>query len=136
MLRKVIEIDGRQVSFKASAAIPRIYRLKFGRDIFKDLERISKGLKKAEKARAAKEEGGEFSHEDELPIDDLELFENASYVMAKHADPAIPDSIEDWLDGFDTFSIYQVLPQILELWQLNTQTDVENKKKISQLSEK
>ncbi len=26
------EIDGKQVSFKASAAIPRIYRMKFQRD--------------------------------------------------------------------------------------------------------
>ena len=32
---KTIEIDGKQVPFKASAAIPRIYRVKYGRDIFK-----------------------------------------------------------------------------------------------------
>ena len=32
-----IEIDGKQVAFKASAAIPRIYRIKFQRDIYKDL---------------------------------------------------------------------------------------------------
>ncbi len=32
-----IEIDGQDVLFKASAAIPRIYRLKFQRDIYKDL---------------------------------------------------------------------------------------------------
>ena len=31
-----IEIDGQDVLFKASAAIPRIYRLKFQRDIYKD----------------------------------------------------------------------------------------------------
>ena len=34
-----IEIDGKQVPFKASAAIPRIYRIKFHRDIYKDLMR-------------------------------------------------------------------------------------------------
>lgn len=34
---KKIEIDGQDVLFKASAAIPRIYRLKFQRDIYKDL---------------------------------------------------------------------------------------------------
>lgn len=33
-IRKEIEIDGKMVAFKASAAIPRIYRLKFQRDIF------------------------------------------------------------------------------------------------------
>ena len=36
-IRKDIEIDGQMVAFKASAAIPRIYRLKFQRDIYKDL---------------------------------------------------------------------------------------------------
>ena len=36
-LTKTIEIDGKQVPFKASAAIPRIYRIKFHRDVYKDL---------------------------------------------------------------------------------------------------
>ena len=40
----------------------------------------------------------------------LEMFENIAYVMAKHADKSIPDSPEEWLDQFNTFSIYQVLP--------------------------
>ena len=38
------------------------------------------------------------------------------YTMAKHADPAIPDDVEEWLDGFNTFSIYQVLPELIKLW--------------------
>ena len=37
-------------------------------------------------------------------------------LLAKHADPTIPDSPEEWLDEFSTFSIYQVLPKIIELW--------------------
>ena len=32
------------------------------------------------------------------------------------------------MDGFNTFSIYQVLPQLIELWGLNVKTDVEAKK--------
>ena len=32
------------------------------------------------------------------------------------------------MDGFNTFSIYQVLPQLIELWGLNVQTDVSAKK--------
>ena len=46
----------------------------------------------------------------------LETFENIAYVMAKHADANIPDTPEEWLGGFNTFSIYQVLPQLIELW--------------------
>lgn len=51
-----------------------------------------------------------------LDLFSLELFENIAYVMAKHADSSIPDTVEDWLDAFDTFSIYQVLPQLIDLW--------------------
>lgn len=58
----------------------------------------------------------------------LEMFENIAYVMAKHADLNIPDTPEEWLDEFNTFSIYQVLPSIIELWGLNVQTEVESKK--------
>lgn len=41
-----LEIDGKQVPFKASAAIPRIYRIKFGRDIYKDLSALEKTVGK------------------------------------------------------------------------------------------
>ena len=45
MAIRTVEIAGKQVPFKASAAIPRIYRIKFGRDIFRDLISL-KGLVK------------------------------------------------------------------------------------------
>ena len=113
---KQIEIDGKQVSFKASAAIPRIYRMKFQRDIYKDLKALEKSI-------------GDNSEEgSNLDMFSLEMFENIAFVMAKHADATIPNTPEEWLDGFNTFSIYQVLPQLIELWGLNVQTDVEAKK--------
>ena len=62
----------------------------------------------------------------------LEMFENIAYVMAKHADTNIPDTPEEWLEGFNTFSIYQVLPQLIELWGLNVHTDVSAKKNFVQ----
>ena len=43
MIQK-IEIDGKQVPFKAFAAIPRIYRIKFHRDIYKDLDALRKAV--------------------------------------------------------------------------------------------
>lgn len=113
---KKIEIDGKEVAFKASAAIPRIYRLKFQRDIYKDLSSLEKAIG-----------DGDVSNSN-LDSFSLELFENIAFVMAKHADPNIPDTPEEWLDEFNTFSIYQVLPQLIELWGLNVKTDVEAKK--------
>ena len=64
------------------------------------------------------------------------LNNNIAFVMAKHADPSIPNTPEEWLDGFNTFSIYQVLPQLIELWGLNVKTDVEAKKNFVQQSVK
>jgi len=121
---KNIEIDGQEVAFKASAAIPRIYRLKFQRDIYKDLRSLEKSM------------GDEDPENSNLDLFNLEMFENIAFVMAKHAETSIPDNPEDWLDGFNTFSIYQVLPQLIELWGLNVKTDVEAKKKFAQLSVK
>ena len=121
---KELLIDGRQVPFKASAAIPRIYRIKFGRDIYKDLCDLEKAV------------GDNKEDTSNLDTFSLEMFENVAYVMAKHADPTIPNTPEEWLDGFDTFSIYQILPQIIELWGLNVQTEVQSKKKFEQLSAK
>ena len=118
---KKIEIDGQKVAFKASAAIPRIYRLKFQRDIYKDLRALEKSVGK----------GNEESSN--LDLFSLEMFENIAFVMAKHAEPSIPDTPEEWLDGFNTFSIYQVLPELIELWGLNVKTDVQAKKKFDQL---
>lgn len=123
-LRQNVEIDGKQVPFKASAAIPRIYRMKFHRDIYKDLQSLEKSI------------GKENEEASGLDLFSLEMFENIAYVMAKHADPTIPDTPEEWLDEFNTFSIYQVLPQLIELWGLNTQTEIESKKKFDQLSDR
>ena len=117
MAVRTVEIAGKQVSFKASAAIPRLYRIKFGRDIFKDLISL-KGLVKDS-------EEGEVT----LSNADLEIFENVAYLMAKHADPTQPDNIDDWLDQFEMFAIYTVLPVILELWSVNIATQVDSKKK-------
>ena len=120
MIQK-IEIDGKQVPFRASAAIPRIYRIKFQRDIYKDLDALGK------------EVGDGNAESSSLDMFSLEMFENIAYIMAKHADPSIPDSPEEWLDEFSTFSIYQVLPKIIELWGLNVQTQVQSKKNFEQL---
>ena len=61
-------------------------------------------------------------------IDDLEIFENVAYIMAYHADRSIAGNIDDWLDQFEMFSIYEILPEILELWGANLETEVQSKK--------
>ena len=63
-----------------------------------------------------------------LDIDDLEIFENVAYIMAWHADPSIPGTIDEWLEDFEMFSIYEILPEILKLWGDNLITQVDVKK--------
>ena len=82
-MTKKIEIDGKQVPFRASAAIPRIYRMKFHRDIYKDLSALEKSI------------GSGDEETSNLDLFSLEMFENIAFIMAKHADPAIPDTPEN-----------------------------------------
>lgn len=127
MLRKTVTIDGKEVEFKASAAVPRIYRMKFRRDLFMDLQKVAKSVDKKGKKKDKEESG--------IPIEDLEMFENIAYVMAQHADPNnVPMEIMEWLEQFQTFSIYQILPAILELWNLNEETKSQAKKNLDQVA--
>ena len=63
-ITKTVEIDGKQVAFRASAAIPRIYRIKFNRDIYKDLAALEKAV------------GDSQEEVSNLDVFSLELFEN------------------------------------------------------------
>ena len=122
MIKREIEICGKMVPFRSSATVPRLYRAKFKRDIFKDLSKLESSY------TGKKSEGREFQ------IEDLEIFENVAYIMAYHADNSIPSTIEEWLDQFEMFSINEVLPQILELWGDNMQTDIAAKKGLAEVS--
>ena len=124
MLKKTINVGGKEVAFRSSATIPRLYRAKFKRDIFKDLAKLEKSYD------GAQSEGEEFA------IDDLEIFENVAYIMAYHADNTIPADIDEWLDQFDMFSIYEVLPEILALWGTNLITDIDSKKNLKKVAGK
>ena len=61
MLRKTVEIDGKKVEFKASAAVPRIYRMKFRRDLFVDLQKVAKSVDKKGKKKDKEES---YDHSD------------------------------------------------------------------------
>lgn len=112
---KLIQIDDREVGFRATALTPRLYRHWLSRDIMVDMNRLQKAMAKAA--------------EDELSVADLEIFENLAWVMAKQYDNSVPDSPDEWLDTFDTFVIYEILPQIIDLWARNQQTTATSKKK-------
>lgn len=131
-MTRTVTIDGREVPLRASASIPRLYRIKFRRDIMQDMVAIRNAVEKASReareAAARQAEAGEVAEgpspeaASSIPLECLEMFENVAYLMAKHADPAVPGTVEEWLDGFDTFSIYAVFPVISEMWDENVKT--------------
>ena len=122
---KKIEIDGQKVEFRASAAVPRMYRIKFGRDIYKDLRQLETSVGENDEDASG------------LDLFSLEMFENIAFIMAKHASPdKVPSEPDEWLEQFNTFSIYQILPQLIELWGLNVQTQVDARKNLAAVSGK
>lgn len=112
-MEKIIDIDGRGVRFKATAATIRKYREAFGRDLLMDFQKLQ----------------GEAGSGETLTVETLTIFENLAFTMAKQADPSIPDTADEWLDEFNMFSIYVVLPQIMELWQISNLPVSTSKKK-------
>ena len=87
----------------------------------------SNRLEEKEKKKA-EAEGRAYVKSSALPLSSLEMFENIAYVMAKHGDPSQPDNIEEWLDQFEMFDIYEILPQILDMWKIETHQESEPKK--------
>lgn len=107
-MEKTVMIGGKEYRMRASALIPKLYRFKFNRDCISDLAALQKKLR---------------SQEDALDVMDLTIFENIAWLMCRQADPSVPDDPDLWLDSIDgAFSIYEAMPQIVELWETGTAT--------------
>jgi hypothetical protein len=104
-MEKTIEIDGKKVRFKSTGATPLRYKAQFGKDYFKEIMKLQPLSKINGKAGITPEE---------LAALDFEVFFNISWIMAKTADPSIPEPLE-WLDQFDEFPMAEVIPQLQDL---------------------
>lgn len=120
-MEKTIIIDGRELKFKATASTPRVYRQAFGRDIYVDISSLLASL----------------GSDEDTPVACLDAFENIAFCLNSQAEGRklnrenIEEQMEEWLDGFETFSIYHIFPQIMELWRLNTEQTVEAKNQVA-----
>lgn len=121
-MQKIIEIEeGRSVNFKASAFSPIMYNRLFpGRDFLGDMDDLKKS---------------HDDKEDKFTMNDYELFSRVAYLFAYQGLAPSPrqtkEQIEflekypnvwDWIDTFNTFSIYEILPEIMDLWYKNEKT--------------
>ena len=118
-MERIVTIDGRPVAFRATAAVPRLYRMEYGRDIMQDMLELQTALQAAGAGKGS------------LPPRMLSIFEDMAYLMARHARPeeVTAATAEEWLDSFGTFSIYQIFPVLAELWQAGLKTPSVRKKK-------
>lgn len=116
-MEKIINISGKDIKFKSTAGTLNRYRVQFKSDMIKDLMKVQTKLQ------------GVKNDMDQFNVVDLEIFEQIAWAMAKTADSSIPP-IEEWLDDFDTFSIYQILPELSDLMLSNFKGTNEQKKNI------
>ena len=80
-MEKTIEIDGKQVSFKSTAATPLRYKAQFGRDYFSEILKMEE-LTKIKKTK---------NQAETLAKIDFNTFYNIIWVLAKTADKKIPE---------------------------------------------
>ncbi len=126
-MQKIIEIEeGRSFNFKASAFSPIMYNKLFpGRDFLKDMECL-------------KEKNDE--EDDSFNMEHYEHFVRVAYTFAYQGLAPTPRKTKEqeafreeypdpwtWIDSFRTFSIYEILPEIIDLWYTNEKKVAESK---------
>jgi hypothetical protein len=107
-MEKTITIDGKQVKFKSNGATPMRYKAQFGSDFFKEIIKLAPLQDLKSKKKSSK------LNRDDFEALDFEVFYNICWVMAKTADPSIPEPIE-WLDTFDEFPMMEIIPELQDL---------------------
>lgn len=126
-MQKIIEIEeGRSFNFKASAFSPIMYNKLFpGRDFLKDMECL-------------KEKNDE--EDNSFNMEHYEHFVRVAYTFAYQGLAPTPRKTKEqeefrekypdpwtWIDSFRTFSIYEILPEIIDLWYTNEKKVAESK---------
>ena len=113
-MQKVINVGGKDITFKATASTPLRYRERTGRDLLRDLFSIS----------AASSQGGAV----DMSKVDTNIITELAYTMAKQADPDLPEYV-DWLDEFEPFDVINACGEILTLWGMSQKQLEKSKKK-------
>ncbi|MFA2568055.1 hypothetical protein [Bacillus wiedmannii] len=113
-MEKTITIDGKQVRLKSTAATVKRYKAQFRRDLFADM--FALGAMGTITSPDSTEATIDLSTLDFNKVD-FEVIYDLVWLYAKTADPSITDPLT-WLDGFDEFPIYEIMPEINDLIQM------------------
>ena len=125
-MEKTIIIDGKAVRLKATASFAIRYKQQFGVDLLTKLIPMIAVFENVD---------GEIEMGDaiKLLVDNGNLLElndlyNLVWVLAKTADPSIPEPIE-WLDEFNVFPLADILQEAIDLVLPTLISTKESKKK-------
>lgn len=121
-MTKTIKVGEIEVTMRCSALVPRLYRRATGRDLMRDMAALRENYNKALKAQISGTE--EEKRLAQLSALDLEVFENLAWAFCRDADPQnVPNDPDEWLDQFPgIFSIYEVFPAMVDLWNDSNRT--------------
>ena len=145
-----VNIAGKETRFKKSGGTMRRFKSKFGREWFAELDKIARMQRRA--AAAATAEGYDLTKPEpakkktgkkkaaEEDLTDTQVFALSAaiaqydsdpyydmlYIMAKEANPDIPDSVEEWLDSYDDFPFLEVWAKVSPMLSREMTVDAKN----------
>jgi hypothetical protein len=117
-----INVDGKMLAFKASGMTQITYDSLFrGRNFINDIMSLRD-------IRSDIDAAGDDMTKVNISTDDLRVFANVCYTMRYQAMSSSEKkafrikypTAYDWLDDLDTFDIYTILPQVMDLWNLDS----------------
>ena len=118
-MEKIIKISGQDVGFKAPASLPVRYYNATGRDLFVDLQTLADGTEEVETKKFGKKK------ETEVKLNknwNTMVFYGIAHTMARAYDDSVTPDLEDWIDSFVSFPIFEVFGELKPLLNASLQT--------------
>ena len=121
-METVIKISGQDIGFKAPASLPVRYFNATGRDLFVDLQTLADGTDRIEsKPKLGKKKTEEPQFRLNRDWNTIVLYEIA-HTMARAYDDSVTPDLEDWIDSFVSFPIFEVFGELKPLLNASLQT--------------
>ena len=119
---QIIKIDGKEIPMRISGATPILYRNEFHKDMLVSMTELNK----------SNVDGDTLT----IPDGAIETLLEMAYIMAKQGDPSLKTPYVEWLDSISFEAILNggVLEAVMNMFNADEQTIVEDKKKADQQS--
>lgn len=121
---QIVTIDGQDVPMRISGATPILYRNEFHKDMLVSMAQLQ-----------SSEQDGESVT---IPEGAIETLLEIAFIMAKQGDSSMKKTYVEWLDeiSFESITDGTVLTAVMNMFNKDKETLVEDKKKADQQTEK